>query len=598
MQQGIKSIDGIQCEGEKLWGMALQLLLSHMFVAGVTTILFIWLSMIGLSSTLAIGIVLLLGGSLGLLLTWNIQYALWLLCETLLRLSQGLPVDLGEMLWWYWPFKESFTALTTLNQRIRQHVEQIQLSQQYRTQLLQQASHTAALEQRHRRACELHEEIALQIFSVSLSAAAAQAYRDPSGHRAESVQAVLEDIRRHAQGAQVELQALRQQLHSAALAHDSLTDALQTLVDTLGYHTGATLQITLEDLPDPDRLPRAMQELIFHIAQEACDNITRHADPQHIWLALEQQEQALRLKVRDDGCGFDLAQVRQGRGLAHMHERTAALKGSISIQSQRGQGTSICVIIPLLRTLPEQLELQELEWDTRHKFASVRASMQIGEWSALTTLVCMTLYASYGNMRESLLCCALILFFSLSSTIYGYLRAQIILSHIALTSDEHTDEVQALRLRLRGWRIWKYQLALAGSWYLVSLLHGWHDERIVLELAAASVGLLFLVLREHSTVLDARRQWYTYLAPAEIRWELQRWQQTLSRQGKGWCLGMGCYILLTLGSNGTLQPQGMSLRFSDDAPTLMLVLWGLQLLLAALISQRELRSLARRQDQA
>src|SRR6202035_5548628 len=99
------------------------------------------------------------------------------------------------------------------------------------------------------------------------------------------------------------------------------------------------------------------------------------------------------------------------------------------------------------------------------------------------------------------------LFFSLSATIYGYLRAQIILSHIALTSDEHSGEVQALRLRLRGWHIWKYQLALAGSWYLVSLLHGWHDERIVLELAAASAGLLFLVLREHTTALDARRQW-------------------------------------------------------------------------------------------
>lgn len=594
MQQGIKSVEGISAENEDQWGLALQLLISHMLVAGITMGLFIWLSLVGLSNTLVLGIILLCGSSLGLLLTWNVRYTLCLLCTTLGHLSRGMPITLSEKkVWWHWPFTESFASLTDLDRLIKQQVEQIQLSRQYRAQLLQQASHEADLEQRHRLARQLDEKVNQRIFSIRLSTAIIQAQSDYSHRLDESMQVAIEDIQRNAELMQSEMQALRQQLHAAPLDHESLTTALQALIDTLSYQTGAALHITLGELPDADRLPRSMQELIFRIVQEACDNIARHAYPQHIWFTLEQRDQTLRLKIRDDGQGFDLSQVSQGTGLAHMHERIAELKGTISLQSQSGQGTSIYVLIPLLRTLPEQLDQQHQEWKIRHNFVRVRAYIQIGEWSALAALIFIALYDRFGTIHENRLCFALTLLFSLCSSSYGYLHAHRILSQIALTSGDHVEEIQALRLRLRAWHLWKYRLALAGIGYLVSLLHGWRDERIVLEFAAASCGILILLIREHGSELYAKRRLYAQLAQAEMRWEMQRWQQNLACQSKGWLLSLVCYLLLLPALNLTIQPPGRALQIFNDAPAIVIVilLWGAQLLLETLISRQVSASL-------
>lgn len=599
MQQGIKSIVGSECEHEQPLGIALQLLLSHALVACVTTGLFIWLSTMGLSLMLALCAVLLIGAGLGLLLTWNVQYALFLLYETLTRLSQGISVELREKAWWHWPFIESFAALADLNQRIKQQARQIQLGTLYRDQLLQRASDEAEQEKRHRLARDLHDEITRQVFSISLNAAAAQAHLIHKSAPSHIAQTVIEDMQYSTKEVQIKLQALRQQLHPFALEQDSLAEALQTLADTLGYRTGAALQITIGELPSADRLPRSMQELIFRIVQEACDNIARHTHPQHVWLTLEQQGQTLLLEVRDDGQGFDLTYVRQGigLGLAHIHEQTILLKGRLSIQSQIGQGTTICVRIPLLLSLPEQQDQRCQEWHSKHELTCARESIQSAEWAALSALIFMVLHMSIRNVSENQLYFALILLFSLCSTVYSYLRAHLILTKEVLAGREDQSEVQALRLRLRSWRSWKYLLALTGSWCLVSLLHGWHDERIVLEVATASCGLLLLLAQEHSAATNAQRQYYTHLSRAEMRWKLHRWQQTLARRSKGWFLCIGCYLLLTLGMSSITQPPGRSIQLFDNAPGIIIVLWGLQLLVATLIAKREIGSLLSNNDQ-
>jgi signal transduction histidine kinase len=597
MQQGIKSIVGSEYKREEHWGISIQLWLSHALVACITVSLSIWLTALGLPLTPVLGAVLLIGGGLGLLLTWNMQYALFLLYETLTRLSQGIAVELRARAWWHWPFTESFAALTDLDQRIKQQTRQIQLGAQYRDHLLQHASAEAELEKRHRLARDLHDEITRQIFSISLSAAAAQAHLIHKNASNNIARTAVEEMQCSAKEVLIKLQGLRQQLHPFALEHDSLAEALQTLGNTLGYRTGAMLQITLGELPSADRLPRSVQELIFRIAQEACDNIAQHTHPQHVWLTLEQQGQTLQLEIRDDGQGFDLAHAQQGIGLAHIHEQTIVLKGNLSIQSQIGQGTTICVRIPLLLSLPERQDQLFQEWHSKHELARARDSIQCGEWGTLSALIIMILYISTGNVRENQLFFSLILLFSLCSAIYGYLRAHLILTKEVLDGKDHQSEVQALRLRLRNWRYGKYLLVLAGNWCFVTLLHGWHDKRIVMEVATASFGLLLLLVREYRAAAHAKRQYYARLSQAEIRWELYRWQQTLARRGRGWFLCIGYYILLTLGISGISQPPERSLRLFDHAPGIAIVLWGLHLLIATLIAKREARSLLSHQAQ-
>jgi hypothetical protein len=337
-----------------------------------------------------------------------------------------------------------------------------------------------------------------------------------------------------------------------------------------------------------------MQELLFRIVQETCDNIAKHTQSQHVWITLKQQGQSLLLEVRDDGQGFDLTQVRQGRGLAQFHERVVVLKGHLSIQSQLGHGTTIRVRIPLLLSLPEQQDQSRQEWYAKHQWTAARDSIQSAEWSALSALIVIVLQSS---INTSQLYFILLLLFSLCATAYSYLRAHLILAQEVLAGREDQSEVQILRLRLRNWRSWKYLLALSGSWYLVSLMHGWHDQRIVLEVAATSCGLLLLLAREHHASIDIQRHYYAQLSPVERDRELHSWQQTLARRCTGWFLCSACYVILTLGLSSSTQPPDRAIQLFYDAPGIIIMLWGFHLLFATILAKRATKAPLNREDQ-
>ncbi len=141
------------------------------------------------------------------------------------------------------------------------------------------------------------------------------------------------DIERSAQGAQVEMQALLQQLRPASLDNTSLLEALHTQAQALGLRTGARVEVDLAALPEQDRLLPGTQETIFRLVQEAFANIARHARARTIWLTLGLAGQALRITIRDDGQGFDPAHVRSGMGLSNLRERTRVAGPRIARES-------------------------------------------------------------------------------------------------------------------------------------------------------------------------------------------------------------------------------------------------------------------------
>jgi signal transduction histidine kinase len=91
----------------------------------------------------------------------------------------------------------------------------------------------------------------------------------------------------------------------------------------------------------------------FRIIQEALNNIIKHAEAKIVHIDLTFEEKGMHIKVRDDGCGFDLEHLKQVQtssrpalGLAGMQERAVLLGGSVHIQSKPGQGTLIEASIP------------------------------------------------------------------------------------------------------------------------------------------------------------------------------------------------------------------------------------------------------------
>jgi signal transduction histidine kinase len=96
-------------------------------------------------------------------------------------------------------------------------------------------------------------------------------------------------------------------------------------------------------------MPPALQEEIYHIAQESLNNTLKHAHAKHVSVSLTYGPREVRVLVRDDGEGFSLNAAAEGGGLGlrGMRERAQRIRGCLTIDSAPGQGATITVEAPL-----------------------------------------------------------------------------------------------------------------------------------------------------------------------------------------------------------------------------------------------------------
>jgi signal transduction histidine kinase len=97
-------------------------------------------------------------------------------------------------------------------------------------------------------------------------------------------------------------------------------------------------------------LPVQVQNEIYRIGREALVNAFRHSGAKCVELELEYSDTALRIRIRDNGCGIDPQVLEKGRdehwGLAGMRERAAKIGGLVTISSTRTAGTEVQLSIP------------------------------------------------------------------------------------------------------------------------------------------------------------------------------------------------------------------------------------------------------------
>ncbi len=112
----------------------------------------------------------------------------------------------------------------------------------------------------------------------------------------------------------------------------------------------AELEVTL-DLSDA-RLPEHIEIALYRIAQEALQNVTKHAGASTVRLTFRVGNGAARLEVADDGDGFDadtgsaVGTVAGGYGLVSMTERAELQGGKLSVRSRPGSGTTVVAVVP------------------------------------------------------------------------------------------------------------------------------------------------------------------------------------------------------------------------------------------------------------
>ena len=106
------------------------------------------------------------------------------------------------------------------------------------------------------------------------------------------------------------------------------------------------------DTVEEIRLPEMVETALFRIAQEAFNNVIKHARAAHVSAAVVKSAEFIQLTIADNGQGFDAHAVRSSEkarswGLVNMKERSEALGGQFQIESELKKGTRLRVEIPL-----------------------------------------------------------------------------------------------------------------------------------------------------------------------------------------------------------------------------------------------------------
>ena len=101
------------------------------------------------------------------------------------------------------------------------------------------------------------------------------------------------------------------------------------------------------------RFPPDVEAALFRFIQGAIGNIVQHSKAKNATITLEYRPEEFRLTIRDDGQGFNVAEITdveesgRGRGLFSMRERIGFLGGTSGIESEIGRGTTVWASIPI-----------------------------------------------------------------------------------------------------------------------------------------------------------------------------------------------------------------------------------------------------------
>lgn len=203
-----------------------------------------------------------------------------------------------------------------------------------------QAQDACILEERNRMAREIHDTLAQAFTGIIIHLAAALQVMNRSSEEAIThVQTVQNLAKSGLAEARRSVAALRPQL----LEEGDLCNALNCLMNQMKTYTNAILLFNV--VGTPYFLLTEVENHLLRIGQEALTNAIKYANASILNLELAYEPTQLILRVQDNGQGFDFVSVKNGFGILGMSERAERIGGTLTIESQLGQGTSVIVCV-------------------------------------------------------------------------------------------------------------------------------------------------------------------------------------------------------------------------------------------------------------
>ena len=199
-------------------------------------------------------------------------------------------------------------------------------------------------DERRRIAREMHDQFGEQLTALGLRI---RMLKEAASDRADLSDqiAALEQV---AQQLDRDVESLVWELRPTALDDLGLRAALTNYIQDWSQRVGVPAELHTAGLTN-DRLASEIETTLYRIAQEALNNIAKHARAQRVEIILERRAEHVSLIVEDDGVGFDLNETNgdnRGFGLLGMQERAALVGATLEIESKPGRGTTILVRMP------------------------------------------------------------------------------------------------------------------------------------------------------------------------------------------------------------------------------------------------------------
>ncbi|MDY6877119.1 MAG: cache domain-containing protein [Chloroflexota bacterium] len=217
--------------------------------------------------------------------------------------------------------------------------------------LYEQAQELAVVEERGRLARDLHDAVTQTLFSASLIAEALPPLWESDQDEGRRL---LAEMQRLSRGALAEMRTLLLELRPAAVVEASLGDLLRQLAEAVAGRKDVSVTVSVEG---QSTLPADVHVALYRIAQEALNNVVKHARASQVVVSLRctssslptgsgyERQEMVELRVSDDGRGFDPSIISPDHlGLGIMRERAQALGAMLEIESQSGCGTQVTVV--------------------------------------------------------------------------------------------------------------------------------------------------------------------------------------------------------------------------------------------------------------
>jgi signal transduction histidine kinase len=226
----------------------------------------------------------------------------------------------------------------------RERRELITQLEETRAELAEVSREAGVLAERERLAAEIHDTLAQGFTSILmlLQAAEPRIGTDP-GEARRQLGLAMRTARENLAEARALVAAAPTGGGTAALGDSSLDEAVRRLTERLGEELDVDTECVVSG--ESRRLPASTEVVLLRAAQEGLANIRKHAKASHVAVELAYDASVVRLRVRDDGAGFD-PETARGFGLRGMRERAAQVGGTLDLRSAPGRGTSLTVEVP------------------------------------------------------------------------------------------------------------------------------------------------------------------------------------------------------------------------------------------------------------